>query len=235
MYITEHPREADAGWISTAAAVKLVALARNDGPLTHAQEFLVRHAAADRILTRCSTMTCVDTLRGQQKWEEVLVSYEFWTRFSQPNGCRLQDWLAGDFSILQFGRLGARTETSALGVQFSKSDLSACLPSAPESPGNETAAYQNENGVNKIGDQAIKRKNYGGRNLTHNHPFAAASAALELAKLPKEKRSGLNAASVGLTMKPYYLEEKGEAPGPDNLDTYGEAVLAALEAHWEKG
>lgn len=150
------------------------------------------------------------------------VPAEFWWA---KGGAALQcNWDTGDFSTWM-----ERTyEWKAFGVQFAVADIEAMLPK----PMERSTASEPEQAVILMptADAATPR----GRNLTHDHPFAAAMAALKLSKIPVGERDRLTGPSVGKTMEEYYRAsgKGGRVPHSDNLDEYGASVLKALNQVW---
>jgi hypothetical protein len=134
------------------------------------------------------------------------------------------NWDTGDFSTW----IDQTYEWKAFGVQFAKADIEAMLPKRIEQPAAQQAE---EEVIPSSGGEAVTSR---ARNLAHDHPFAAAMAALKLAKISADERARLTGPSVGKTMEEYYRDSHkgGKVPHSDNLDEYGASVLKALKQIW---
>lgn len=164
---------------------------------------------------------------GRKQWKELRDSEippEFW--WAKGHAALEQNWQVGDFSTW----IDNTYQMQAFGVKFDRQGIEAMLaPLAVNAPQPSEADKVPE-------ETTLESKIAGkGRNLTHNHPFAAAMVALKLANIKPEQRSRLNAESVGQEMDKFYRESHDErtAPHPDNLKNFGKGVLDALKRHWE--
>lgn len=228
MFITEHEREEGAEWIKASEAVKVVGKAIDCKPEV-ARDFLIKRAAAGKILTRCALMKIIRK-RGRttsSEHEDTLISYEYWDEFFHPAKRREQNWIAGDFTISSSDRWGASTVVMIVGSQFSHRDIRIVLESELHAARPSLATLEPV-------ILEISKRSSGGRVLEHDHPYVAARAALELMDIPEAERERLTAPSVGKTMERYYRlrNKRGKAPHEDNLDALGRSLLDALWDHW---
>ena len=135
-----------------------------------------------------------------------------------------QDWAAGDFSTW----IEQTYLWEAFGVKFAEADILAMLSkSAPPAAPNPVSSLGT---VSANASRPSDRTR--GRRLTHDHPYAAASAALRLVNLSPVERGKLSGPSVGKDLEEHYRAAGGKIPHEDSLDDYGASVLSALEEFW---
>lgn len=205
-------------WISAHQAYALVSERNQDACVAtsiakRAYAGLVRSRAKLFILERAAARGAKEKI--SQEYADL--PKEFWR--AKGEAALEQDWEAGDFSTW----IDEKFEWQAFGVEFDRGGIDAML--APPMP---KPFAENERG------RVSSRPTIKSRKLTHDHPYVAAKAFLELMNLPEAEQGSLNGPSVGRTMRDYYEQNGKRAPHDDNLDEYGESVLRALREYWER-
>jgi hypothetical protein len=148
---------------------------------------------------------------------------EFW--WAEGHEAMKADWPSGDFSTW----IDKTFQWQAYGVEFAKRDIEAMIGPCAETVQVVSVAPE--------APQLEGRSPSRARALEHDHPFAAAKAALQLATLDADERLRLTGPSVGKTMEQFYRDrhKRGQTPHQDNLDDFGASVLDALKQFWADG
>lgn len=211
-------------WITAQEAYRLV-LEHNGGDPAVA---IATRANAEIVRSKAALFTAEHAggYNGKlvSKKRDSILPPKFW--WAHGYAALEQDWAAGDFSTW----IDQTYQWAAFGVQFVEHDIRAmlCAPQHPADPepvpaGDPDASNQRQN---------VRRTR--GRRLAHDHPYAAASVALELARISLPERGRLTGPSIGKDMEKHYTSSRNAIPHTDNLDDYGESVLKALLEFWSR-
>lgn len=124
---------------------------------------------------------------------------------------------SGDYELQQVGSRPGGPEYAVVGLKFSEKDVRTCFEDNPI-----------------IGDvTAVPKSSSRNKALEHNHPFAAASAALKLRILDDTQYARLTITSIASDMKTFYQEshQEGRSPAEESIEIHAKEVKRALDNH----
>lgn len=213
-------------WILATEALRLVC-ERNGG--ADAITTLARRAHVGLVRARARLFVKEQPAKRGEKetisLNDAELPKEFW--WAEGEASLVQDWEAGDFDTW----INRQFRWQAFGVKFHRSGVEDIL--APQVKMDAAEPIENlSQAADRVGERSIVKTK--GRSLTHDHPYAAAKAVLDLVGLPKAERIRLNGPSIGRTMRDHYERIAGKSPHDDVLDNCGKSVLRALTEFWER-
>lgn len=217
---TDERSDTGGDWITANEAYRLVR--ERNGSYDVAVSIAIRanagllRSAASLFLQE---VPCGGSRKETHEFRDVELPRTFW--WATGHAAMEQNWNAGDFSTW----IDKTYHWQAFGVKFELAGIEAMLAPPAQSAPEDTPEPSRPEVKRPMPTKRV------GRPLTHDHPYAAAKAALELANLPEDERSRLNGPSVGKTMAGHYQKPE---PHDDALDEYGARVLKALKEFWNK-
>ncbi len=208
MFITEHERGDGVQWVNATDAARIT-LDSLGGMMPSAWEFLIRRAASDLILTKC---TLIKSFRQSGRGvpferKDALISYEFWEEFEHRGARTIQDWRAGDFERTKTDRWGDRDIVKVIDVQFSRQDLAIQLPSSnspsdgnagPEKLASARPPSQDAKALARLSDAALNSwwewQDDQTRALGHDELWSLCQASFPRHTISRERVRALDSA-----------------------------------------